>query len=69
LCGAWGFVVGVVLIAFYLIEPGLGLASTAGLMGIGVIYVVSLIWFWIARAMNKRKDVDIDLNFQQIPPE
>jgi|BarGraNGADG00212_1021973.scaffolds.fasta_scaffold12507_2 APA family basic amino acid/polyamine antiporter len=69
LCGAWGFIVGVVLIVFYLIVPGLGLASTAGLVGIGVIYVIALIWFWVARAMNKRRGVDIDLNFQQIPPE
>ena len=69
LCGAEGFVVGVVLIWFYLAEPGLGLASTAGLIGIGVIYVISFIWFWVARAMNKRKGIDIDLNFKQIPPE
>ena len=69
LCGAWGFVVGIVLIIFYLIVPGLGLASTAGLIGIGVIYVVSLIWFWVARSIKKNKGIDIDLNFQQIPPE
>jgi amino acid transporter len=69
LCGVWGFIVGVVLIWFYLVEPGLGLASTAGLVGIGVIFLFSAVWFWIARALNARKGIDIDLNFQQIPPE
>lgn len=69
LCGAWGFLVGVVLIAFYLLEPNLGLASTAGLWGMIAVFVFCFIWFWVARALNKSKGIDIDLNFQQIPPE
>jgi amino acid transporter len=69
LCGIWGFIVGVVLIWFYLVEPGLGLSSTPGLIGIGVILVFAFIWFWVARVLNKRKGIDIDLNFKQIPPE
>ena len=69
LCGAWGFVVGLVLIVFYLVVPGLGLASTAGLYGIGVLFVFCFVWYWVARAANKRKGIDVDLNFRQIPPE
>ncbi|MGQ9599422.1 MAG: amino acid permease [Anaerolineae bacterium] len=69
LCGVWGFLVGVVLIAFYLLEPNLGLASTAGLWGMIAVFIFCFIWFWVARALNKSKGIDIDLNFQQIPPE
>jgi amino acid transporter len=69
LCGAWGFLVGVVLIIFYLLEPNLGLASTTGLWGMIGVFVFCFIWFWVARATNKNKGIDIDLNFQQIPPE
>jgi len=69
LCGAWGFLVGVVLIIFYIMEPNLGLASSAGLWGMIGVFVFCFIWFWVARAMNKNKGIDIDLNFQQIPPE
>jgi APA family basic amino acid/polyamine antiporter len=69
LCGAWGFLVGVVLIIFYLLEPNLGLASSAGLWGMIAVFVFAFIWFWVARALNRRKGIDIDLNFQQIPPE
>ncbi len=69
LCGAWGFLVGMVLILFYLFEPNLGLASTAGLWGMLIVYVLAFIWFWISRAQNARKGIDIDLNFRQIPPE
>jgi len=69
LCGGWGFLVGLVLIIFYLTEPNLGLASTAGLYGMLAVYVLSFIWFWIVRAQNARKGIDVDLNFKQIPPE
>ena len=69
ICGAWGFLVGLVLIIFYLIEPNLGLASSAGLYGMIAVYILSFLWFWIIRAQNKRKGIDIDLNFKQIPPE
>jgi APA family basic amino acid/polyamine antiporter len=69
LCGAWGFLVGLVLIVFYLVVPGLGLASTAGLYGIGVLFVFCFIWYWVARAANVRKGIDVDLNFRSIPPE
>jgi APA family basic amino acid/polyamine antiporter len=69
ICGVWGFLVGVVLIIFYLVDPNLGLASTTGLWGMIGVFVFCFIWFWVARATNKSKGIDIDLNFQQIPPE
>jgi amino acid transporter len=69
ICGAWGFLVGIVLIIFYLVEPNLGLASTAGLWGMISVFVFCFVWFWVARAMNKNKGIEIDLNFRQIPPE
>lgn len=69
LFGSFGFLVGLVLIVFYIIEPGLGLASTAGLWGMFAVYVLAFLWFWISRAQNKSRGIDIDLNFQQIPPE
>jgi APA family basic amino acid/polyamine antiporter len=69
LCGAWGVLVGVVLIVFYLIEPNLGLSTPAGLAGVLGVSAFCFIWFWVARAINKSKGIDIDLNFRQIPPE
>ena len=69
LCGAWGTVVGTVLIVFYLLEPNLGLASRAGLWGMISVFFFTFIWFWVARALNARKGINIDLNFKTIPPE
>jgi APA family basic amino acid/polyamine antiporter len=69
LCGAWGTVVGTILIVFYLIEPNLGLATRAGLWGMISVFFFTFIWFWVARAINARKGINIDLNFKTIPPE
>lgn len=69
LCGVWGVLIGVVLIIFYLVEPNLGLSTPAGLSGVLGVAAFCFIWFWVARAINKSKGIDIDLNFRQIPPE
>jgi amino acid transporter len=73
LCGAWGVLVGVVLIAFYLTDPGLGLRplpgeTLLGFIGMLAVFVIAFIWFWVARSMNKSRGIDIDLNFKEIPP-
>jgi hypothetical protein len=62
-------VVGTILIVFYLIEPNLGLATRAGLWGMISVFFFTFIWFWVARAINARKGINIDLNFKTIPPE
>ncbi|UCC89771.1 MAG: APC family permease [Anaerolineales bacterium] len=74
ICGAWGVLVGVVLLIFYLTDPGLGLRplpgeTLLGFIGMLVVFLIAFIWFWVIRAVNKSKGVDIDLNFRQLPPE
>ncbi len=73
ICGAWGVLVGVVLIVFYLTDPGLGLRplpgeTLLGFVGMLGVFVFAFVWFWVARAMNKSRGIDIDLNFKEIPP-
>lgn len=73
LCGVWGVIVGVVLLGFYLADPGLGLRplpgeKLLGFIGMLVVFVIAFIWFWVARAVNKNRGIDIDLNFKEIPP-
>jgi APA family basic amino acid/polyamine antiporter len=73
LCGAWGVLVGIVLIVFYLTDPGLGLRplpgeTLLGFIGMLAVFVFAFVWFWVARAMNKSRGIDIDLNFKEIPP-
>ena len=67
--GALGFVECLIVIGFYLFEKNLGLASSPGLIGMLAVYVLTFVWFWATRAQNKRKGIDVDLNFKTIPPE
>jgi APA family basic amino acid/polyamine antiporter len=74
LCGAWGVIAGVILLIFYLTDPGLGLRplpgeTLLGFVGMLAVFAIAFIWFWAIRAVNKNKGIDIDLNFKQIPPE
>ncbi len=74
LCGSWGVLVGVVLLYFYLTDPGLGLRplpgeTLLGFIGMLAVFAGAFIWFWVARAINKNRGIDIDLNFQELPPE
>lgn len=74
LCGAWGVLVGVILLIFYLTDPGLGLRplpgeTLLGFIGMLAVFAIAFVWFWVVRAVNKSRGIDIDLNFQQLPPE
>jgi APA family basic amino acid/polyamine antiporter len=74
ICGAWGVLVGVILLIFYLTDPGLGLRplpgeTLLGFIGMLAVFAIAFVWFWVARAVNKSRGIDIDLNFQQLPPE
>jgi APA family basic amino acid/polyamine antiporter len=72
--GAWGVVVGVVLLFKYLTDPGLGLRplpgeTLLGFIGMLAVYLVALAWFFAWRAREKARGVDVDLNFKLLPPE
>jgi hypothetical protein len=42
--------------------------SEAVLFVIGV-YLAGVVWYLVARALNKRRGVDLDLLYREIPPE
>lgn len=74
ICGAWGVLVGVVLLYKYLTDPNLGLRplpgeTLFGFVGMLTVYVVAFAWFWISRGVNRARGIDIDLNFATLPPE
>lgn len=73
-CGVWGVVVGVALIAKYLTDPGLGLRplpgeALGGFIGMLAVYGVALAWFVGAWRYNRSRGIDIGLNFRQLPPD
>jgi hypothetical protein len=42
--------------------------TDAVLFVIGV-YLAGVVWYLVARALNKRRGVDLDLLYREIPPE
>lgn len=74
ICGAWGVLVGIALLYKYLTDPSLGLRplpdeTLYGFLGMLAVYVVAFTWFWVSRAVNRSKGIDVDLNFATLPPE
>lgn len=72
--GAWGVLVGVILLYKYLTDPGLGLRplpgeTLLGFIGMLAVYVVAFGWFWVRRQLELTRGVNIDLNFQTLPPQ
>jgi hypothetical protein len=33
------------------------------------VYLAGVVWYLVARALNKRRGVDLDLLYREIPPE
>lgn len=74
ICGFWGVFVGVVLLVKYLTDPGLGLRplpdeTLGGFIGIMAVYGVALAFFVGAWLYNRRRGIDVGLNFRQLPPD
>ncbi|HXF37848.1 MAG TPA: amino acid permease [Actinomycetota bacterium] len=72
--GAWGVFVGLVLLFKYLTDPGLGLRplpgeTLFGFIGMLAVYLVALVWFFVWRSRERRRGIDVDLNFRMLPPE
>lgn len=53
----------------YLSNPSYGGGSLVSIGLIGAVFVAGIIYYFTIRAYKKRKGVDIDLAFKEIPPE
>ncbi|MCX6026642.1 MAG: APC family permease [Chloroflexi bacterium] len=67
--GGLGAVFGFAMVASYLIYPQLGLVSTLAYSVVFGIIAVSAIWYFAAKAAQKRRGINVDYAFKEIPPE
>ena len=67
--GGLGAVFGFAMVASYLIFPQLGLVSTLAYTVVFGIIAVSAIWYFIAKSAQKRRGINVDFAFKEIPPE
>jgi len=67
--GGLGAVFDFPMVASYLIFPQLGLVSTLAYTVVFGIIAVSAIWYFVAKSAQKRRGINVDYAFKEIPPE
>lgn len=67
--GVAGAAVNIVILIYYIVFPSLGVYNKLSLGVIIGIYVFWLIYYFVRRAYMRSKGIDIELAFQQIPPD
>ena len=69
IAGVVGFVVGAALTVANLIAPELGLTGWGARILLLATLAAAALWFFGYRLYLRRHGIDIDLAFQQVPPE
>jgi len=67
--GIIGFVFGTAVLVTYLAHSGYGLKNPTSYMIVAGIFILCLIGYWIGRAYNKSKGIDVNYAFLEVPPE
>lgn len=67
--GGLGFVFGGAMVLSFMFVPELGLTSGLAYTVVFVIIAVSALWYFLAKAAQKRRGINVDYAFKEIPPE
>jgi APA family basic amino acid/polyamine antiporter len=67
--GGVGAIFGFAMVASYLIFPELGLVSVLAYSVVFGIIAISAIWYFLAKAAQQRRGINVDFAFKEIPPE
>lgn len=67
--GGLGFVFGGAMVLSFMFVPQLGLTSTLAYTVVFGVIGVSALWYFLAKAAQKRRGIDVDYAFKEIPPE
>lgn len=67
--GGIGFIFGGAMVLSFMFVPALGLTSTLAYTVVFGIIAVSAIWYFLAKAAQQRRGINVDYAFKEIPPE
>jgi APA family basic amino acid/polyamine antiporter len=67
--GGLGFVFGGAMVLTFMFVPALGLTSALAYTVVFAIIAVSAIWYFLAKAAQRRRGINVDYAFKEIPPE
>jgi len=67
--GILGSVLGGVMVLMFMFYEVLGLTSTLAYTVVFGVLVVSAIWYFVAKSMQKARGINVEYAFKEIPPE
>ena len=67
--GVIGFVFGLAALIAFLTNANYGLKGTTPYIVVAAIFLICLVGYWIGRAYNKGKGIDVNYAFLEVPPE
>jgi APA family basic amino acid/polyamine antiporter len=67
--GAVGFVFGLLALVAFLTNSAYGLTGTTPYIVVAGVFLVCLVGYWIGRAYNKGRGIDVNYAFLEVPPE
>ncbi len=67
--GAIGAVVGGGMVLLFILYGGLGLNTDLAREVVGGVLLVSIVWYFLAKMVQKSRGIDVSYAFKEIPPE
>jgi APA family basic amino acid/polyamine antiporter len=67
--GVIGFVVGGIMVLMFMLYPALGLTSQLAYTVVFGVLIVSGVWYILAKAAQRRRGINVEYAFKEIPPE
>jgi uncharacterized protein YacL len=67
--GAIGAVVGVVMLLMFMFSAALGLTSPLAYEVVFAVIAVAIIWYLVAKMVQRSRGIDVTYAFKEIPPE
>jgi amino acid transporter len=67
--GLIGFVVGGAMVLTFMFSSALGLTSLLAYQVVFGVLAVSIIWYFVAKMIQRSRGVNVDYAFKEIPPE
>ena len=67
--GIIGFIFGSAALIAFLTNAGYGLKGTRPYVIVAGIFLICLVSYWIGRAYNKSRGIDVNYAFLEVPPE
>jgi basic amino acid/polyamine antiporter, APA family len=67
--GLIGAIVGGVMVLMFMLYSALGLTSVLAYQVVFGVLAVSIIWYFVAKMVQRSRGINVDFAFKEIPPE